>query len=184
LPWLALALAAVIVLIRYSNPAFALLPGIAFVLLFLLFRDPLRKVPSVALGVFSPVDGTVTALGPIETSETGAEALRIEIEVDSFGTYTARAPVEGTIKEMGKKALWLQTDEGQDVVLKFSEYRFGLVPKSFARYGERLGQGQRCAYLRLTRFAEVQIPVDGKILVEIGQKVMAGTDVIANVHKP
>jgi len=177
-------LAAVIVLIRYSNPAFALLPGIAFVLLFLLFRDPLRKVPSVALGVFSPVDGTVTALGPIEAGETGAEALRIEIEVDSFGTYTARAPVEGTIKEMGKKALWLQTDEGQDVVLKFSEYRFGLAPKSFARYGERLGQGQRCAYLRLTRFAEVQIPVDGKILVEIGQKVMAGTDVIGNVHKP
>ena len=184
LPWLALMLAAVIVLIRYSNPAFALLPGIAFVLLFLLFRDPLRKVPSVALGVFSPVDGTVTALGPIEVGEAGAAALRIEIEVDSFGTYTARAPVEGTIKEMGKKALWLQTDEGQDVVLKFSEYRFGLAPKSFARYGERLGQGQRCAYLRLTRFAEVQIPVDGKILVEIGQKVMAGTDVIGNVHKP
>jgi hypothetical protein len=35
--------------------------------------------------------------------------------------------------------------------------------------------------LRLTRFAEVQIPIDGKALVEPGQSVVAGVDVIGNV---
>ncbi len=184
LPWLGLVLAAVFIVLRYSEPLFALIPAAMFVVLYLIFRDPLRFVPSVALGVFSPVDGKVLETGRIEDGETGAPALRILIRVDSFGTYTARAPVEGSIMDLGKGGLWLQTDEGQDVVLKFSGHRFGLAPTSFARFGERLGQGQRCAYLRLTRLAEVQFPVDGKILVDVGQTVVAGTDVIGNVHKP
>jgi phosphatidylserine decarboxylase len=184
LPWLALAIVAVIVLIRYFEPAYAVIPGTLLVILYLVFRDPLRTVPSVALGVFSPVDGTVIETGRIARGETGAAALRIVIRINSFGTYTARAPVEGTIKELDRKALWIQTDEEQDVVLIFSGYRFSLAPKSFARFGERLGQGQRCAFLRLTRLAEVQFPDDGKILVETGQTVVAGTDVIGNVPKP
>jgi phosphatidylserine decarboxylase len=182
--WLILVFAACVILIRYFEPLFAAIPAVLFVVLFMVFRDPLRSVPSVALGVFSPVDGTVLEVGRVEAGEIGPAALRILIRIDSFGTYTARAPVEGTIKDLGKKALWIQTDEGQDVVLRFSGYRFGLAPKSFARFGERLGQGQRCAYLRLTRLAEVQFPADGRILVEVGQIVVAGTDVIGNVHKP
>ena len=184
LPLLAIVFAAAILLIRYYEPWYALLPGFLFILLYMVFRDPLRIVPSVALGVFSPVDGTVIDVSRTEVGAAGAPALRIVISVDSLGTYTARAPVEGNIKDLGKKALWLQTDEGEDVVLKFSGYRLGLAPRSFAKFGERLGQGQRFAYLRLTRTAEVQIPVDGKVLVEPGQTVVAGTDVIGNVRGP
>jgi phosphatidylserine decarboxylase len=184
LPLLALVLAVTILLIRYSEPVFAVVPAVLLVLLYMVFRDPLRSVPSVALGVFSPVDGQVMEVGRIEAGETGKPALRVLIRVDSLGTYTARAPVEGRIMDLGKNALWLQTDEGQDVVLRFSGYRLGLPPRSFARIGERLGQGQRCAYLRLTRFAEIQLPADGKLLVEEGQVVVAGTGVIGNVPRP
>ncbi len=183
-PWLVLALATTILVIRYFNPLIAVVPGAILVLLYLVFRDPQRAVPSVALGVFCPVDGTVIDVSRIQAGETGAPALCILIRVNSLGTYTARAPVEGRIKDLGKKALWLQTDEGDDVVLIFSGYRLGLAPRSFLRFGERLGQGQRFANLRLTRFAQVQIPVDGKVLVEPGQSVVAGTDIIGNVRGP
>jgi len=184
LPLLTLVFVAAILLFYYYEPWYAVVPGTLFVLLYMVFRDPLRAVPSVALGVFSPVDGTVIDVSRTEAGETGAPALRIVISVDSLGTYTARAPVEGSIKDLGRKALWLQTDEGEDVVLKFSGFRLGLAPRSFAKFGERLGQGQRFAYLRLTRTAEVQFPVDGKVLVEPGQTVVAGTDVIGNVRGP
>lgn len=184
LPLLAIVFVAAILLFHYYEPWYALVPAVLFVLLYMVFRDPLRSVPSVALGVFSPVDGTVIDVSRTEVGEMGAPALRIVISVDSLGTYTARAPVEGSIKDLGKKALWLQTDEGEDVVLKFSGYRLGLAPRSFAKFGERLGQGQRFAYLRLTRTVEVQIPIDGKVLVEPGQTVVAGTDVIGNVRGP
>ena len=183
-PWLLITIVVAILLIRYYDPWTALIPGILTIFLYLIFRDPHRSVPSVALGVFSPVDGDVVSVEKMEKGDTGEAALRVLISIDSLGTYTARSPVEGSIKESGKKALWLQTDEGADVILKFSGYRLGLAPRAFAKFGERLGQGQRCAYLRLTRTAEVQIPVDGKVLVEPGQTVVAGTDVIGNVPKP
>jgi len=183
-PWLLITAAVAILLIRYVDPWYALIPASLIVFLYLIFRDPHRSVPSIALGVFSPVDGTVVSVDQIERGDTGEAALRVVISVDSLGTYTARSPVEGTIRDLGKKALWLQTDEGEDVVLKFSGYRLGLAPRAFAKFGERLGQGQRCAYLRLTRTAEVQLPVNGKVLVEPGHTLVAGTDIIGNVPSP
>jgi phosphatidylserine decarboxylase len=151
------------------------------VLLVLVFRDPHRYVPSVALGVFSPVDGKVIAVERIENGATGAPVQRVVIEVDSLGSYTARSPVEGTVKDLRDKAMWLQTDEGEDLVLRFRGFRLGFVPRALAGVGERLGQGQRCAYLRLTRTAEVELPASGKVLVEPGSTVIAGADLIGTV---
>ncbi len=181
LPLLAISLLAAVLLFRYASPWYAVLPAIIFVALYLLFRDPHRSGPSVALGVFSPVDGIVAEVGSTENGDTGVPALRVRIRVNSWGTYTARSPVEGNIKDLGRNVLWLQTDEGFDVVLKFAGHRLGLAPRSLGRFGERLGQGQRCAYLRLVRYAEVQLPMNGTTTVEVGQAVTAGTDLIGTV---
>ncbi|MDH5305492.1 MAG: hypothetical protein OEW64_15500, partial [Gammaproteobacteria bacterium] len=81
-------------------------------------------------------------------------------------------------------SLWVQTDEGDDVLLQFNGYRLGLAPRALRDYGERLGQGERCAYLRLTRFAEVLLPVTGQVLVHPGQIVVAGADLIAQLPRP
>ncbi|MCH7854633.1 MAG: phosphatidylserine decarboxylase, partial [Proteobacteria bacterium] len=42
-------------------------------------------------------------------------------------------------------------------------------------------QGQRCAYLRLTRLAEVELPLAARILVTEGQRVSAGSDMLAKL---
>ena len=181
LPFIAIAIFALIWLIRDHEYWYAVVPALALVFLYLLFRDPLRVVPSVALGVVCPVDGEVVRIDKVHNTEPHSVAIRIVIRVNSLGTYTARSPVEGKIMDLGSNALWVQTDEGDDVVLQFSGHRFGLAPRSFARFGERLGQGQRCAYLRLTRLAEVRLSVDAKVFVEQGQAVVAGVDVIAAV---
>jgi phosphatidylserine decarboxylase len=78
-------------------------------------------------------------------------------------------------------ALWVQTDEGDDVVLQFQGYRLGLPPAALVRYGDRVGQGQRCAYLRLTRVAEVHLPIASRTLVQPGQRVTAGVDIIGKL---
>ena len=81
-------------------------------------------------------------------------------------------------------ALWVETDEGNSVVLQFHEYRLGIAPQAFVGLGERLGQGQRCANIRLARFAEVYLPIAGKVKVEPGQVVRAGEDLIGAVPHP
>ncbi len=168
--------------------------GAVFVMLFLVFRDPRRRIPAAPLGVVSPVDGRVTEVETLEEGVIQGKAHRIVIRIDSLGTYTARCPVEGKINDLNSidlpsgsyptRALWVQTDEGDDVVLMFRGYRLGLAPRSIVRFGERLGQGARCAYLRLTRVAEVHIPTGGKVLVASGDEVSAGRDILARLPHP
>jgi phosphatidylserine decarboxylase len=165
------------------------------VILFLIFRDPRRRIPAVPLGVVSPVDGRIVAVDLVDKGVLQGEAHRIVVRINSLGTYTARCPIEGKIMDLNSvasdkvvdyrtNALWVQADEGDNVVLQFRGYRFGLAPISFVGYGERLGQGSRCAYLRLTRFAEIHMPIDSTVLVEPGQRVVAGCDLLGKLPHP
>lgn len=195
LPFLIGTAAAFIAALRYLDLAVAVVIGLLFVVLVLVFRDPRRNVPSVPLGVVSPVDGRVVAVEPVDRGVLQGEAHKILIRVDAMGTYTARAPVEGKVLDLRSvegngvadyptNALWIQTDEGDDIVLQFRGYRLGLAPRSFTRYGERVGQGQRCAYLRLARYAEVHLPIESKVVVEPGQVVRGGSELIGKVPHP
>jgi phosphatidylserine decarboxylase len=194
-PFLVITAVAFIVAVRYLDIAMAIAFALLFFVFVLIFRDPRRGIPASPLGVVSPVDGQVVDVDLADKGVLHGEAHRVHIRIDSFGTYSARAPVEGKIMDLrsvnGDKvvdyetnALWLQTDEGDDVVLQFRGYRFGLAPRSFVRFGERVGQGQRCAYLRLTRIAEVHLPIESTVLVKPGQVVVAGTDLIGKVPHP
>jgi phosphatidylserine decarboxylase len=178
--------------LKYLDVIFVAVAVLLFAVLFLVFRDPRRIIPASPLGVVSPVDGRVISVDLVDKGVLQGEAHRIQIRINSLGTYTARAPVEGKINDLRSiagdqvvdyrtNALWIQTDEGDDIVLQFHGYRFGLAPLSFERYGERVGQGQRCAYLRLTRIAELHLPIASKILVKPGQTVVAGTQLIGKL---
>jgi phosphatidylserine decarboxylase len=195
LPFLFLAAVAFFVALQYFDIAVTVAAAMLFFVLVLLFRDPRRGIPASPLGVVSPVDGQIVEVDLADKGVLHGEAHRVSIRIDAFGTYTARAPVEGKVMDLrsvsGDKvvdyrtnALWLQTDEGDDVVLQFHGYRLGLAPRSFVRFGERIGQGQRCAYLRLTRIAELHLPIESKILVKPGQVVTAGSDLIGKVPHP
>ncbi len=192
LPWLFLVVAMFGLLLQYGDPVYLIIPVALFAWLFAIFRDPRRSIPAIPLGLVSPVDGTVIEVGLTDHSVLGGEAHRIVIEIDSLGTYTARCPVEGKIMDFRgdgeheavrklSSGLWIRTDEGDDVVLQFKRHRFGLAPLAFLRFGERIGQGQRCAYLRLTKIAELQFPIHGRMLVEPGQRVVAGCDVLGKL---
>lgn len=191
IPFIALCLVLVPFALRYFAPWVVILPLAAAVLLLLLFRDPRRAVPPVALGVVSPVDGEVVDVDTTNRCVVQGEAYRIRICIDHLGTYSARSPVEGWVMDLSSRAgvgaecpvnaLWIETDEGRSVVLQFHDYRFGLAPRAFLQFGERVGQGQRCAYIRLARYAEVFLPIAGRVSVEPGQRIRAGVDLIGAV---
>jgi phosphatidylserine decarboxylase len=195
IPFLIAALFVAVVCWQLVGPAYAIIPALLIAWMLLLFRDPRRVVPAIPLGVVSPVDGTVIEVGLTDKGALNGEAHKIFVQIDSFGTYTARSPVEGKIMDFRGAAsgaaaavagsgLWVQTDEKDDVVLQFHGNRLGLAPLAFLGYGERVGQGQRCAYLRMARVAEIQLPINSRPLVEKGQKVSAGVDVLAKLPHP
>lgn len=192
IPFIAAAGIAVIVLWNLLGLTFAIIPILVLIWLYLIFRDPMRASPAAPLGVLSPVDGVIVDVSRTTQGSIHPEAHKIIIAVNSLGTYTARCPAEGKIMDIrvsrkdgraatSENGLWVQTDEGDDVVLHFNGHRFNVAPRAFLGYGERVGQGQRCAYLRLTRVAEIQISADSRILVNVGQKVLAGVDVLGKL---
>jgi phosphatidylserine decarboxylase len=195
LPFLAIALIATGVAWQFSTLSVAVVPAFVFLWLLLIFRDPVRKTPAVPLGVLSPVDGKVVEVALTDKGALGDEAHKVFVRVNSLGTYTARCPVEGKIMDIRTtvsetearvrfSGLWVCTDEQENVVLQFHAHRLGLAPRAFLRFGERVGQGQRCAWLRLTRLAEVQLPINSRVLVKKGQKVSAGVDLLAKLPHP
>ena len=194
-PFMVATVVAIFATWQFVEAVYALVPFALLVWLFLVFRDPLRAVPAVPLGVLSPVDGTVIEVGLTDNGALNGEAHRILIRVNLLGTYTARCPSEGKIMDFRAavpesaavghaSGFWVRTDEDDDVVLQFHGHRFGLAPLAFLGYGERVGQGQRCAYLRLTRQAEVQLPINSRVHVTAGQKIAAGVDLLAKLPHP
>ena len=192
IPFLVVAAAGFVLALQYLDVFAAVAAAVLFVVLVLVFRDPRRVIPASPLGVVSPVDGRVVEIDLVDRGVVQGEAHRIHIRIDSLGSYTARSPVEGQIKDLRSiaservgeyrtNALWVQTDEGDDVVVQFRGYRLGLAPRSFIGFGQRVGQGQRCAYLRLTRYAEVHVPIETKILVKPGDVLVAGTGLIGKL---
>lgn len=188
-----LGLGALVALLWYFGAhGYALLAAALLACGFALFRDPRREIATAPLGIVSPVDGRVVEAGSTDKGVLGEKVHRIVIRVNPFGSYTARCPVEGKVMDLhcerpggaaasGVGGLWLHTDEGEDVLLQFRGHRFGLVPDAIVGYGSRVGQGQRCAYLRWTRFADVELPAAGRIAVSEGQAVTAGSDVLAHL---
>ncbi len=161
------------------------------ILLVLLFRDPPRSVPANPHAVLSPVDGRVVAVERVDEGIMARPALRVALRVNNLGAYAARSPIEGKVMELTDKrrsatgearrarGLWVRGDGGDDVVLLIHGFPLLGHARAFIGYGERIGQGQPAAWLRIAREAEVFLPADARACVAPGDRVRAGDSVLA-----
>lgn len=162
-------------------------------LLLALFRDPDREVPSTPLGVVSACDGEVHSIETLHDHYLDREAIRVSVAMSHYGVYSTRSPVEGRIVEMVQAevdgqplphGVWLKTDEDDDLVVAMYRGPLHNSPRCYVRYGDRVGQGQRCGFIHLGSMVEIYLPVNSRITVKEGDQVRGGTDLIAMlVHK-
>lgn len=187
-PLLAVILAAVLVMHflgwMYSLPVW-LLAGLMLVL----YRDPDRAVPSRPLSVVSPADGRVTSVSHTPDPYLERASLKISIEMNPLGVFTTRSPVEGKVLEPHghnennnePHGVWLQTDEGDDIVMVMSRGRLNNKPRCYIRFGERVGQGRRCGFVHWGGWIDVYLPDYSRAEVEENATVLGGTDIIASL---
>ena len=175
----------------HSNLAIAL--GIVFVLFLFLLRDPQRSIPSLPLAILSPVQGKIILTDEIDDPWIDRKARRIRLKMSSFDVYSLHSPVEGKVmeqwaekcvKENGQRkfAIWIRTDEGDDIVTVFRLRSCAAnLFKIYIQSGERLGQGQRCGYLYFGGMVDVLVPTSSKLNIEIGQSITSGEDILAHL---
>ncbi len=191
--------AAIALVLQLEFGLWAALPGwMALALIAFAFRDPGRQIPSSPLGVVSAADGRVTRVDSITVPRLDREMARVTVNINPLGTYIIRSPIEGKTMDSwrietddgsgaGKCngfAMWLETDEGDDVVLALRDASPLLRPVCTSTVGDRLGQGQRCGYAPIGSRIDVMMPVGTRIEVKEGARLRAGSDVIATLlHK-
>ena len=142
-------------LVHYTLGWLWALPLWCFVLFTLqFFRDPARKVPAAPRDVLCPADGRIVSVGEAEDPYLNRPARRISIFMNAFNVHSNRSPTEGRVmerwyhpgkflnaaldkaaRENERNALWIQTDEGDDVV-------------ALAKQLERLGENPEDVFVR------------------------------------
>jgi phosphatidylserine decarboxylase len=170
----------------FAAPLFLLA---AFCLYF--FRDPDREIPSGPVAV-SPADGKVVAVKP----ETPA-LNRISIFLNVFDVHVNRTPIGGVIgKVQYQKGCFkvasreecstvneqnIVTVEGEGTAVVFKQIA-GLIARRIVftkKPGDRVETGERIGLIKFGSRTDVLLGHEWEIVVSPGQRVSAGSSIIA-----
>lgn len=187
-PLLAVILAGVLVLHFIGWPQSLVFWALALLIL-VLFRDPERDIPAQPLAIVSPADGKVTSITGVTDPYLLRESIRVAIQMPPYGVFTTRSPIEGKVLEPPNfpedsnipHGVWLQSDEGDDVVMVMTRGPLKNEPRCYIRFGDRIGQGRRCGFVHLGGRVVIYLPKNSRLLVKEGEAVQSGSDIIAKL---
>jgi len=204
-PFIAIAGVTTLVIGYFVSPLFWIgLIFTAWVCYF--FRDPKRVTPVADGLVVSPADGVVSHVGlvrPPAELELGTEPLmRVSIFMNVFNCHVNRAPIGGRILRVAYRAgkfLNAELDKASEqnerngLVIEAGDTRIGVVQIAglvarrivcFVREGEDLAAGERFGLIRFGSRLDVYFPEGTQPKVAMGQTMIAGETVLANLAEP
>ena len=176
-----------------------------FVLLWVLyfFRDPHRRVPMGSGLLVAPADGTIAEITRLEHDDfVGGPAVRIGIFLSIFNVHINRAPSAVRVIELRyspglflnalnpesalkNENMWIGLEEEQYPHRRIVVRQIaGLIARRIVcnlRPGESLAPGQRFGMIKLGSRTELIVPDEHALVVpvEVGQKIKAGTTILA-----
>ena len=168
------------------------------------FRDPKRSVPTREGLIVSPADGIVSliemATPPEELGVGTAPLLRVSVFMSVFNCHINRAPIAGTVKALAyrpgkflnasldkasadneRSSLCIEMVDGRQLVVVQIA---GLVARrilGFVQKGQALRTGERFGLIRFGSRLDVYLPDGVNPLVALGQTMIAGETVLADL---
>lgn len=155
------------------------------------FRDPERAIPPGPVAV-SPADGKVVAVKP-----EGPSLQRISIFLNIFDVHVNRTPIAGTIADVkyqsgafhvaSKEACSTQNEQnvvtvdGEGTRVVFKQIA-GLIARRIVfrrKPGDHVAIGERIGLIKFGSRVDVLFGPEWEIVVQPGQRVSAGSSVIA-----
>jgi len=170
------------------------------------FRDPKRAVPQARGLIVSPADGIVSlierAVPPPELGVGTAPLLRVSVFMSVFNCHVNRAPIAGKLVKMSYRAgkffnasldkasvdnernsLVFEIEGGRHLVVVQIA---GLIARRivpFVQEGQSMRTGERFGLIRFGSRLDVYLPDGIEPLVAIGQSMIAGETVIAELDR-
>jgi phosphatidylserine decarboxylase len=184
------------VLAYLTNWYYAVPFGILALFCLYFFRDPEREVPTGPVAV-SPADGKVVVV----KAENGGQ--RISIFLNVFDVHVNRTPIPGRVTEVryqegqflvaSKEAAShsneqntitvLGTVGGIETRIAFKQIA-GLIARRIICYkkpGDVLAAGERVGLIKFGSRVDVQLGPEWEVAVRVGERVSAGSSVIARI---
>lgn len=170
------------------------------------FRDPERVTPDRPGLLVSPADGVVSlmerATPPPELGMPDAPLMRVSVFMNVFNCHVNRTPITGEILNVAyrpgkffnasldkasvdneRMSLRIKTpSEAEIAVVQIA----GLVARRivcFVKAGDTLNTGERFGLIRFGSRVDVYLPDDVHPLVNVGQTMIAGETVLAEMPK-
>ncbi|HCR85977.1 MAG TPA: phosphatidylserine decarboxylase family protein [Alphaproteobacteria bacterium] len=201
-----IALAATILLYQVSD-FFGHISLVLSLFVIYFFRDPVRVVPQVNNLVVSGADGYViditkvrlpAELDAIETDEV----YRISTFLSVLDVHVNRTPIEGIVKkivynpgkflsaelnkaseENERNSLLIQTEDNREVAVVQIAGLIARRIKCIVKEDEKLEKGQRIGIIRFGSRVDVYLPNGIIPKVAIGQKVVGGETILADINE-
>ncbi len=168
------------------------------------FRDPDRITPQIKNVVVAPADGIVQMItrvtGPEELGLNNKTFNRISIFMSVFNVHVNRAPASGKIirkayikgkffnatldkasKDNERQLLAMRTECGKEIA--FVQIA-GLIARRiicYAKDGQQYQAGERFGHIRFGSRLDVYLPTDIEPQVCVGQTMIAGETILANL---
>ena len=178
---------------------------VAFCLYF--FRDPRRIAPEREGLVLAPADGHIVSVMPaVPPAELGlgeAPRWRVAIFLSVLDVHVNRVPVDGTVTRIAYrhgKYLNASLDKASDdnernaIAIRLTDGRdlavvqiAGLIARRILcdiREGDAVQAGDRFGIIRFGSRTDVYLPVGIRPLVAVGQTMIGGETVIADLAPP
>jgi phosphatidylserine decarboxylase len=184
----------------YSLWLFAFLLAIVALWVAYFFRDPERTGPRGPRVVVCPADGKVIMITTVdEPAFIHGKAIRLSIFMNVFDVHVNRYPVSGRVAylhynpgkflnaaaeksslENEQSTIGLETDSTKVVVRQIA----GLIARrivTYAQLGDSAEQGTRLGIIRFGSRVDVFLPVGSTVVAKLGDRVVAGTTVLAEL---
>ena len=200
-----LAISGVITLVLWliSN-FFGFIFGIITIWVYYFFRDPDRTIILDDNFLVSPADGVVSGIkeisGPVELGLENQTFTRVSIFMNVFDCHVNRSPVSGKIEDIFYKpgkflnaSLDKASDENERNFFKIKDKKTqeeivvvqiaGLIARRIVTQTEKnqeIAQGERIGMIRFGSRVDLYFN-KRKIMVKVGQNVIAGESLIAQI---
>lgn len=201
LGWPLLAVVALLVWLGGIWQWLAVGPAVLLFLIVYFFRDPPRRVPTDADAIVAPADGKIVDVTPLDEYEfIGGPAVRIGIFLSIFNVHINRAPCDGRVVEThyqpGKflnalrpesatenESMWIGFESPRTPSRRFAVRQIsGMFARKIVcklRPGQSVERGAKFGMIKLGSRTELILPPDVEVVVQVGQVIRAGCDVVA-----
>ena len=179
-----------------------LLASLLFFLLILqFFRIPTRTLTQNSKQIIAPADGKVVVIEEVMEKEYFKEPRRqVSIFMSPVDVHVNRAPITGVVQyfkyhaglflvawhpksstDNERTTLVLKTAGGVEILMRQIAGALAKRIRWYVKEGQALAQGEEFGFIKFGSRVDLYLPLDAKIMVDIGQKTKGGVTVVAEL---